>query len=222
MSLSIEKPKPLYDQVYETIRANILSGKFPYDERINEIHLSQELNISRGPIRESIRRLEQEGLLVRDEKNQIYPYRSSVEDLVHIYQCRTVLEGLAAELAAKNGTDEEKEELKKIIRGTKELIGNDEAKDHLVQLNGRFHDQIIMMSRNPRLEQQTHQLRSLTFIYRVQNVKGLERQKQIYKEHLLIFEAIHSGKSDLARKSMSSHIEHDAEHLITIFKEENK
>jgi DNA-binding GntR family transcriptional regulator len=222
MDLFIEKSKPLYDQVYETIRANILSGKFPYEERINEIHLSQELNISRGPIRESIRRLEQEGLLVRNGKNQVYPYRPSVEDLVYIYQCRTVLEGLAAELAAKNATDEERESLKIIISGTKELADQSSENDQLVKLNSAFHDQIIAMSRNPRLEQQTTQLRSLTYLYRALNTEGPIRRKQIYEEHNAIYEAIYTGQPDLARKCMGTHIEHDATHLSTIFKEEDK
>lgn len=222
MSMIIQKPKPLYEQVYETIRASILSGRFPKDERLNEVHIAQELEVSRGPVRESMRRLEQEGLIVRDSKNQLFIYKASVEDLTHIYQCRAVLESYAAKLASINGTKTECNKLEIIMDETKSLQGctDDLSKERLILLNGQFHDTIVSMSRNPRLEQQIFQLRSLTYFYRAQNVKGEGRRKQIYSDHLAIYQSICSQKDEESSYLMTTHIERDVQHLISIIKEE--
>jgi DNA-binding GntR family transcriptional regulator len=220
MMEQLQKPRPLYEQVYERIRKAIFTGEINYGERINEVQIAQNLNVSRGPVRESIRGLEQEGLLVRDSRNQLYIYRPNLEDLKYIYQCRKVLESLAAELAASRISNAEKKLLKHNVERTRAALELEATSDSdpyvLVNENSQFHEIIVKASGNPRLEQQLKQLKSLTYFYR-QHVQSDSRKQISLGEHYKIYEAIVNGKIEVAKREMEKHIENDLEHLTAIF-----
>ncbi|WP_174734376.1 GntR family transcriptional regulator [Mesobacillus harenae] len=221
MKAIIQKPKPLYEQVYEMIRESILNGDTLLEERINEVHIADQLNVSRGPVRESIRMLEQEGLLVRGERNQLFVYKPTVSDLIDIYECREMLESLAARLAAELMTEKEKEAFSEVVERMKQLITSDEVNlEAIIKANSDFHDFIVEKSRNLRLKAQLRQLRSLTHFYRSYNVVRGERLSQMLEDHLGIYEAILAGESKKASALMSEHIQCDLAHLKTVFGEE--
>src|SRR4051794_17322207 len=81
----IEKPVPYYEQFYHSIKAMIFEGKFKPGERIIENKLAKEFNVSKSPIREAIRMLEQEGLIVMDEKSRMIVYQPTLKDVEEIY-----------------------------------------------------------------------------------------------------------------------------------------
>ena len=218
--MEIKRNKPLYEQVYEQIKKAILEGEVNKEKRINEVHLAKDLVVSRGPIRESLRRLEQEGLLVRDKRHHLYIYQPTVDDLVDIYQCRKVLESLAAELAAERLTRVDKEKLDLLISKEEQMIRKesiDFSTMEFVDNNSKFHDVIIHASGNPRLNQQIKSLRGLTYFYRKKNVRGVKRRKTIHEEHFDIYQNLISGKSKETAKLMRDHIDHDLDNLISLF-----
>ncbi|MGM8211360.1 GntR family transcriptional regulator [Virgibacillus sp. W0430] len=220
--MELVRHQPLYEQVYEKLKQSILTGTFKFGEKINEVHIANQLNISRGPVRESIRKLEQEGLLVRDRKNQLFVYKPSVDDLIYIYQCRQALESLAVELAVEHLTDEKLKELGSIIEASN-LISNEQVPTErttaeFMRLSSDFHRAIINQSGNPRLKAQLDELKSLTHLYRAYNIQNQERRQFAHMEHEAIYQALCTKDGNKAKHLMEEHIKHDRHHLTTHFK----
>ena len=108
------KNESLADKVFEQLEADILEGKYTAGETVTEIELSNKFQVSRTPIREAIRRLEQENLVSESGKG-IKILGISCKDLSDIYDVRMRIEGLAARFAAEHITDDELEKLSEII-----------------------------------------------------------------------------------------------------------
>lgn len=220
--MEIVRHQPLYEQVYEQLKEKILAGELKFGEKINEVQIASSLNISRGPVRESVRILEQEGLLIRDSKSQLSIYKPSVQDLIHIYQCRKALESLAVELAVKNITQDQLNQLKQVMDNSKQLSEienpNEKTKLSFLELNSKFHQIIIKTAQNPRLMSQIGDLQSLTRLYRKFNIQTQERIRVAHSQHFGIYQAIMNNDKDKARKLMENHIEYDMVHLTSYFK----
>ncbi|PPA71344.1 GntR family transcriptional regulator [Jeotgalibacillus proteolyticus] len=220
MSLPIEKRKSIHYQLYQIIKERIIRGTYNPGERLYEAKLARELNISRSPVREALRLLENEGLLIQDEQSRIFVYEPSSVDVEHIYQCRQVLESLAASLAAENASDKELNEILDTALHSQMTVDEDceENKYKLIELNSHYHDLIIQYSKNPRLKKQVNSLRTLTFFYRRLNVDDPRRRKQIVEQHIEIAHAIAARDKDKAASLMNAHIRTDMEFLIGFLK----
>ena len=221
--MQVVKPRPLYSQVYEAIKQDILNGTLKYGERINEVQISQVLNVSRGPVRESVSKLEQEGLLERNEKNQLTVYTPDSKDLTNIYECRKVLESLAAKMAAKYITEEQLKAMENLMNESNDLTKDDSENNEITKmfldLNSEFHSIIIEASMNDRLMDQTRQLQSLTRLYRKFNIHNQERRKKAHQQHYEIYKALKERNELEASKFMYDHINYDMESLLAIFHE---
>src|SRR3546814_13657242 len=146
----IKRTGPLYDEVYEVMWANILSGQIEPHERIHDTDWAAKLNVSRTTVREALRKLEHEGMLLPMSHGG-YRFREvTSEDLRKLYQCRAVLEGLAAQQAAVNLSASQ-------IRNLGSLIVAAEAKikgydfDEALKPNTKFHDVILQKSEERRV-----------------------------------------------------------------------
>jgi DNA-binding GntR family transcriptional regulator len=89
------------------IENQIIFGELPPNTRLVEEEVVQRHNVSRSPVREALRALEQEGLAIRESRRGVWVSPIGVEDMEEVYTCRIVLEGLATELAAQNHSDED-------------------------------------------------------------------------------------------------------------------
>jgi DNA-binding GntR family transcriptional regulator len=189
------------------------------DEKINEVQLAKELKVSRGPIREAVRQLEKEALLVR-KNNAVYVYKTSKEDLKHIYQVRTVLESLAVTLTTENLNENMVEQFRHIF-SEKESILQDAGLEDISQAFSfecsKFHDLIFQGSRNPRLIEQANQLRNLTRFYMNTKLRIAERRNTIFQEHQAIFTAINNRDANKAYELMKDHMENDLAYLLEHF-----
>ena len=214
--MEVVRSVPLYQQVYNQLRQEIISGNIRSETSINEVHLARELEVSRGPVREAIRILEQEGLLIRDNKNQLRPYHATIEDLEHIYQCRQVLEMLAVKLAASRISKARLQDLEVMLQ-KKELLLDETDAGEFSALCSEFHNIIIASCGNPRLQQQIKHLRSLTFLYRHKNANGQSRRNIIVSDHRKILQFLRENKPDEAEAFMKEHIERDLQNLISLY-----
>jgi len=222
MDQTLIKSSPYYEQVYNQLKTMIIQGKFTPGERIYEAKIAEGFQVSRSPVREAIRVLAREGLLVVRNK-QITVYHPTLRDVEEIYQCRMALESLAARLASGMASDEELVKIESVLNKTKEMIeeGEEKNKEQLVCLNARFHDLIIEFSKNLRLQQQLEHLRSLSYFYRVLNFQGAGRARVILEEHQEIFAQIRSRREVEAAALMERHIANDLRHLKKILQEKN-
>lgn len=213
---SIDKPVPYYDQIYHSIRQMIIQGTIKPGERIFEAKLAREFNVSRSPVREAVRALEKEGLLVIGDKSRISVYKPTLKDVEDIYQCRMVLESLAARLTARLASNRELKEIESTLVQTKKSLEASDSpanNDSIISLNARFHDLIVHYSQNKRLQKQLYDLRSLSYYFRVINFQGENRPWVIFNEHQEIFKCMNDRDEEKGGQLMERHIIHDLDHL---------
>ncbi|MBO1511167.1 GntR family transcriptional regulator [Metabacillus sp. BG109] len=213
--LSLEKPQPYYEQFYHMIKKMIYEGKFQPGERINETQLAKEFNVSKSPIREAIRILEKEGLLVV-EKLKVVVYEPTLKDVKDIYFCRKALESFAVSLTTQMASDEELGEIEDLLEKTEQAIQANEDPDTIIILNEQFHNLIISFTRNSRLQKQVADLKGLIYYFRILNFKGESRAEAIIKQHRTIFNYMKKRDEKLAAEEMIKHLQLDVEHLIEV------
>lgn len=211
----INKHMPYYEQCYYTIKKMIYKGNFKPGERINEAQLAKNLNVSKSPVREAIRILEKEGLLVI-EKSRVIVYEPTIKDLKEIYYCRMALESFAVRQFIEVAPNSELDELSRILMETEKAINEKRDPKSIIELNSKFHSSILEFSRNKRLQKQTEDLRGLTYFYRILSFKGKNRPKEILEEHQQILYYIKKRNSEKASMQMNKHLEHDLNHLLDI------
>src|SRR5690606_22681369 len=100
---------------YKEIKRRILSGGFVADDRLREINVASQLGMGRTPVREALRRLEDEGLLTHEPRLGLVVTRIDQRGVTELYAMREVLEGAAAEFAARYATDAEIENMEAIL-----------------------------------------------------------------------------------------------------------
>ena len=134
----------LADQVFERLESDIIQGVYPRGEVLTELKLVEQLNVSRTPIREALRRLEQEHLIADTGKGSVV-LGITAEDLVDIMDIRCRIEGLASYYAAKNVSPEGLARLRHIL-DLQEFYFEKRDAEHLREMDDQFHDVICDMS----------------------------------------------------------------------------
>lgn len=198
----------LVDVVAERIEAAIISGQLEPGAKLSEQGLAASLGVSRGPLREAIRRLEGRKLLERTPNIGVRVAQLSLRDLNDILQVREALEGLACGLAARHMTDAEIAGLAKLIEShgkqkeVREGTGYyQESKDF------DFHFRIVAGSRNARLAQMlTGDLYYLLRVYRYKSSTKPGRATEALAEHQAIVAAITKRDSKAAEAAMRAHL----------------
>ncbi|HET7629376.1 MAG TPA: GntR family transcriptional regulator [Bacillales bacterium] len=207
-------PTLLRANLRETLKAFIFQGSYEPGDRIYEAKIAKEFNVSRSPVREAVRALVKEGLLVVNDKSQLEVYRPTLTDVEDIYQCRAFLESLAVQLTAERAPDHQLEQLEQLLKKTEEMFENPFVdKNEWVSSNEAFHDHIIAFSMNERLQKLLGELRSLTHFYRVINFEGENRKETIFAEHKEIFRYLKQRDGQTASRLMQEHTAHDLSHL---------
>ena len=210
--VNLESYKPLRELVLDAIRQAIIEGDLKPRERLMEIQLAEELGVSRTPIREALRKLELEGFIVMIPRKGAYVADISFKDIADVYEIRAALEGLAAALAAERITDEELEEMERLLVGKAEAIAQNDM-EKLVDVDTRFHELIYQASRNERLFNIINNLREQIQRCRTTSLSVPGRMQQSLQEHRIITEAIQSRDTQYARQVAQEHIE-NAEHIM--------
>jgi DNA-binding GntR family transcriptional regulator len=217
--LQIMKSESFHVQAYNYIKKLILEGGFQPGEQLKESRLAEQFGISRGPIREAVRILVQEGLLVQKD-GRLMVFDPSFQDLVELYQCREYMESLAAKLAAEQITETELEELASILSKTKEAIAADNRK-LISRWNTEFHDKIILASRNKELIRVLSTIRPKVSFIRNNGHQAYFREDNFIEEHERIYQRIHARDEMNAEKEMKRHIQIDIEKYRAFFEKRN-
>lgn len=190
------------DTVYHKIKEAIISRDEKILEDINEIRISELLSTSRTPVRDALRRLVQEGLLVKNKRGYSI-IKISSDDVRMLYEVRTTLEGLAAELAAQRSTEDEREEMTKIMQEIEK--GVDYSAEQLAELNGTFHEIVAGASHNKYLFEELQGIRNKLKIVRITLFTSYEKKEQEMREHRKIYDAIIARDPKKARKAALDH-----------------
>lgn len=196
---------PLRDVVFQTLRAAIINGDFEPGERLMEISLAKKLGVSRTPVREAIRMLELEGLVVMIPRRGAEVAKITIKDLKDSLEVRMAIEELAVVLACERITEEEKQKLIQANEEFKMLILNKKVPD-IVEGDVKFHDVIFEATKNPKLISTAHNLREQVYRYRVEYVKDFSYHDVLVEEHNGITKAVISGDKEAAISIMRKHI----------------
>lgn len=197
---------PLRELVFEAIRQAILDGVLEPGERLMEVQLAEELGVSRTPVREAIRKLELAGFVVMIPRRGAYVADISLKEVSEVFEIRGALEALAAELAAERASEEELENLERLLVEIGKSI-EERNVEMLVELDTRFHDALFKASRNERLSQILSSLREQIQRFRTQTLSHPARMRVALEEHRGIVEALAARDGELARRLAVEHIE---------------
>ena len=207
LKMNVNEYLPLRDVVFKTLREAILKGNLAPGERLMEIQLANQLGVSRTPIREAIRKLELEGLVIMIPRRGAEVARITEKDLKDVLEVRTSLEELAISLACERISDASVEALKEALKNFKAAInGGDVTK--IAESDVAFHDIIFAATDNARLIQIVNNLREQMYRYRLEYLKDYTTHDSLYKEHEEIVAAIADRDKALARKLIVEHIYH--------------
>ncbi len=201
----------LADQVFEHLETDILSGKYQKGENLTESKLSLELGVSRTPIREALRRLEQEHLIEEAPKGMVVVGISD-KDLADIFEIRAALEGKAVFLAAQNHTEEQINIVREALEFQEFYLGKQDA-DRIKSMDSRFHETIYKMSGSTIFYDVLMPLHKKILKYRKASVTDTSRAAASVAEHRAIYEAILAHDGDLASRLISEHLNNAYMHI---------
>ena len=211
--LKLDNYKPLREVVFESIRAAIISGDLKPGERLMEVQLAEKLGVSRTPVREAIRKLELEGLVVMVVRKGAYVAGLSIKDITDVLELRGALEGLAAGLAADRITEDEIIELQAIASDFDKALESDNMEQMVIK-DVEFHDKIFKATRNERLIQLTNNLREQVQRFREMHIYNYDKSKELSTEHNEISEAIAKRDAEQAEKMARKHIENAESYIM--------
>ena len=209
--------KPLRDVVFETLRDAIITQVLKPGERLMEIQLADEMGVSRTPVREAIRKLELEGLVVMVPRKGAYVAGVSMKDIHEVYEVRAALEMLAVTLAAERITDEELDALERQVlkESEAEATGDENTLDNIIYIDSTFHDIIYQAAHNQRLVQFVNILQEQLQRFRAASLSRPGRSKTALDEHKQIVEALAERNGELASKLAKEHIENAENAMIS-------
>lgn len=209
LTLNMDAYLPLRDVVFHTLRDAILKGELKPGERLMELQLAEKLGVSRTPIREAIRMLEQEGLAVTIPRKGAEVAGLTEKDMQDVLQVREALDELAANIACEMIT---KEELEELVQAKEEFESAIHTKDikRIAETDMKFHDIIYHATRNPKLVNILSNLREQMYRYRMEYLKDERNFPVLLKEHQEIVEGFREKNKALVADSMRKHVENQA------------
>lgn len=206
LKLAINDYLPLRDVVFITLRQAILKGELAPGERLMEIRLANMLGVSRTPIREAIRKLELEGLVVMIPRRGAEVAGISEKCLRDVLEVRRSLEELAMDLAVQRMDSGRMEDLE---RAQAEFVEAISASDliRIAQADENFHDVIYAGTENEKLVQMLNNLRDQMYRYRLEYIKDTGKRQILKVEHERMMDALRHRDRELAKRTAREHID---------------
>lgn len=194
----------LADQIFERLESDILIGKYAYGTLLTETALSEELGVSRTPIREALRRLQQENL-IKDTAKGMMVVGITEEDLKDIYNVRLKLEGMAIERFIENMTEESLAALKEIL-DFQEFYGGKHDSYHVIFKDSEFHESIYKNCGSPILCETLLPLHKKVVKFRQASIEKTGRTEKSINEHKALYNAIKQRDTASAKRLVEEHI----------------
>jgi phosphonate utilization transcriptional regulator len=204
-AIELLRSHSLTSVVHRELERRILAGELAPGDKLNEADIAGELSVSRGPVREAFRALEQAGL-VRTEKNRgVFVRQVSVEEADEIYEVRAGLDEMIGRLAAERATAEEVDELKDMVKRMQQVARNKDVAAYY-PMNVRFHDRLAEVSGNKTLAATYRRLVNELHLYRRETLaRGANSFPISTREHAQIIDAIARGDAEEAGVLLREH-----------------
>ena len=206
------KSTSLADQVFDRLENDIIQGVYEKGEILTELKLVEQLGVSRTPIREALRRLEQERL-IEDAGKGSRVLGITEDDLLDIMTIRERIEGVAAYYATLNLTPENLKELTHLV-DLQEFYFEKRDAERLRQVDDQFHDLICILSKRTVITDTLIPLHHKTRRYRRIAMEDWARATKTKGEHYEMYQAIVSGNAELAEELTTKHIMNAKKHMM--------
>ena len=206
------KTVSLADQVFERLESDILLGKYPRGSYLTELALVEDLGVSRTPIREALRRLEQEHIIEVSSRG-ILVLGVTAEDLADIYAMRVEVEPMVAARAATSATEEEIAELREAVELQAYYVSRRDS-DRIKFMDSRFHELLYRASHSTVFYDTLLPLHKKVQKFRKASVENESRADKSYDEHSAILAAIEKRDSAAAFAAMRAHVENAKKHIV--------
>ena len=217
-NFNVNEYLPLRDVVFNTLRQAIITGEFAPGERLMEISLANRLGVSRTPVREAIRKLELEGLVIMIPRKGAQVARITEKNLRDVIEIRTVLEEFAAVLACERIDHSGLHDLRQAHEDFIRSVENGDILD-IVDKDETFHDTIFRATNNDRLISIINNLREQFYRYRMEYVKDIRQRSNLVEEHRELLDAISSRDSIKAKELMKTHLLNQQQEVINNIQE---
>ena len=208
---------PLRDVVFNTLRQASLRGELKPGERLMEIQLANKLGVSRTPIREAIRKLELEGLVLMIPRKGAEVAEITEKNMLDVLEVRRALEELAVKLACERITEEEIQELKDAADAFQKILSEKDI-TKIAEADEAFHDVIFKSTGNDRLIQLLNSLREQMYRYRLEYLKREEYHPQLLEEHQQIIDRITRKDQSEAAELIDRHIGNQVDVMLEMIR----
>jgi len=215
--VSTVEPKTRAAWVADELRRRIISGDFPAGTRLRQVEIAEMFSVSTTPVREAFTSLAREGLVRQDAHRGVVVFLPTLEDVRENYEIRLALEPLAAELAAKNISDDELAKLDELL----EAMLQPAEPARLAELNREFHQVIYSAARRQLLFEIIERLRDAAEAY-VQLLTfspSPDYYNAVRREHAEIVAALRARAPKRTHKAMTAHLRHNLEKISSLLEE---
>lgn len=201
----VQKAQPYKYQVYDEIKRGILKGQYMPGDVLTERKLSDEMGISRTPIREAMQMLAHDGWLVMETYKGAVVREFDLEYVLEVLKIRKSLEMLAVEDAVLNLTDRDLEELEEIARCQRDMLNHYDEYDY-IEMDRKFHQKIYELSHNRTLQSLLNNFNDIISFFGIRALKQKERKITTMEEHQKILNAVKSRDAGAAVCAMEEHM----------------
>jgi DNA-binding GntR family transcriptional regulator len=195
----------LVDEAAAALRAAISRGDFAPGQHLFQEQLSERLGVSRTPLREALRKLEEEGLVVLSRGRGVEVRTLDLWEAVELYEVREMLDGLAARLCAQRSSPEERAALRAVHRDMQRGLAAWDPHDWLLH-NLAFHEGVVRAARNRALSQSLNLVRISAQTFYPTILLQPDRARVAWEEHGAVLRAIEAGDPQMAEAAARRHI----------------
>lgn len=195
----------LGNRIFDILRDRILNGEYKTGQKLNELTLASELKISRTPIREALKQLDLEGLVMSVPNKGVYVKGFSPRDIDDMFEIRLALEGLAIQLAIERMDEVHLTKIKEIFE-LMEFYTLKKDNDKINDLNILYHETIYQATQSTYFEQLLKDIHYYVSVTSRHSIKQPDRLESAITEHKAILDAIILGDKELAKDTIQKHI----------------
>ncbi|MCQ4727363.1 GntR family transcriptional regulator [Anaerotignum faecicola] len=216
-NVSVNEYLPLREVVFNNLRDAILKGELAPGERLLENQLADKLGVSRTPVREALRMLEQENLVALIPRKGAQVLDLSANDIKNVLEIRSALEAVGIRHACRSMTSESLREIK-LLNAQFEQAFEDGDYEKVATVDEKIHDIIFASSNNNKLVQIISSMRAQVYRYRIAYLKVHETKTAVINHHRAIIEAIENRNEKDGVRVMAEHIEHQTQVILKSLK----
>jgi len=204
-TIALLQSNSLASVVQQEIERAILVGDYAPGSKLNEAALAERMGVSRGPVREAFRMLDEAGL-VRTEKNRgVYVRDIPIDEALEIFDLRAAMDDWVGQRLAACITDAQLKEIRALVTEMEKAVKAQDARQYHV-LNLKFHDRMVEMTGNRKLTDTYRKLIKELSLFRRQNLADSALMRTFLAEHKQIVKAIASGDAPAAGRAMFDHV----------------